>query len=203
MCTVRTARRTFGCSAIRVRARTRGLDDTGREGAALEYDFDRIAPRCVSNGAIERAAPRVAHRARAAAHAQRMEIILAHDRIFAVADRAMKQRSERAGRHVRNVVGVVQHLHDRADGVRNGDVGARTFLRVGETYLDGVAVEARDGAARVEPLVPEHAARVERRDRVVHRGEDVALVARTRRRRLRHDGAQHLGNARGVRRVDR
>ena len=78
----------------------------------------------------------------------------------------------------RRPFGIVDHPNNGSDGGGDGEVGLRALLHVDHADFDGLAVEARDGAASVEPFVAQHAVRVEGCDIPVHRRQD--LLPRTR-----------------------
>ncbi|OIQ70291.1 hypothetical protein GALL_480980 [mine drainage metagenome] len=80
---------------------------------------------------------------------------------------------------------VIQGAH-RGDGCsRDGEVCLRAFLHVDDPDFQGVPIEARDHAARIEPFMPQHALRVVRRNLPVHRGENPRLVVGAARHRVR------------------
>ena len=73
----------------------------------------------------------------------------------------------------------VERADGRHDGGSDRQIGAGALLGVAQTDLDGIAVEARDGAARVKPFMLQNALRVMRGNIAIHRREHIALVVRS------------------------
>ena len=128
------------------------------------------------------------------------------DRRVRVGDAGVQDGHQAAGRKRRRRILVGQppvvagaQRADRRGGHR--EIHRRAFLRVEHAQLERAAVEARDRAARVEPLVLHHAVRIEGRHLAVHRRENLGAIGRLATHRLGDDVAEHRRHARGVRQV--
>jgi len=91
-----------------------------------------------------------------------------------------------------------QCLQRRDDDGSDGEVGLRTLLNVENTDLDRVAIEARDGAARVDPLVTQHAFGIVWLEITVDPLQDPGLVVGAGEGPLRDDDTAHRRYSGGV-----
>ena len=80
--------------------------------------------------------------------------------------------------------------------LRDREIGARMFLRVEHADFNRVTVEARDGAARVQPFELQNVVDVVRRDGAEHRLQNHVVILRFGTHRLRNDATGDQGHAR-------
>ena len=127
--------------------------------------------------------PEIARAARSAAgEAEQAQVgVVAEDGLVARGDRVAQDAGERRHRPLAllcltGVALLDQRAHRGDRRPRDGEVGGRALLHVEHADLDRAAVEARDAAARVDPLVAQHALGIERREVAVDPAEQDVLV---------------------------
>src|SRR5690606_6601271 len=174
--------------------------DPRRQSAATEIVLEEALvaafERAVSRRPVDQVLPELRKRCARTAEPERLEVsALADLGALPVPDRVIEEAHEvprvpALERRAARPALVAEALQRADDRRRVRNVGGRALLHVEHADLDRHALEARDRAARIDPLVAQDAFRIVRREIGVDPRGGALLVLVDRPVRLRHDVAR-------------